>query len=95
MALRHRPFRNVPEVVREILASADPFYRGPHRSTPPPIHEHVRPLDPRKTARDPGRIEEEPFPRREDRETAPGVGPGPVGPETDVPWIATHRREER
>jgi hypothetical protein len=47
-------------VVEETLASADPYYRGPHRSSPPPLDAEFRPLDPAKTLRDLGRLEEEP-----------------------------------
>jgi hypothetical protein len=54
--MRVRPIR---EHVREILASADPYYRGPRRGNDPPIAEEIRPLDPRKTLRDLGRLDDE------------------------------------
>ncbi len=45
----------IPEVVRENLAAADPYYRGPHAGSDPAVSEKITPLDPRKTARDLGR----------------------------------------
>jgi hypothetical protein len=60
--------------VEEILASADPYYRGPHHGTAPAIHERVHPLDRDKTAEDLGRYEEDAFPT-----AALEEGPGPEG----------------
>ena len=49
----------ITEHVREILASADPYYAGPRRGADPAIDEEVRPLDPEKTLRDLGRLDDE------------------------------------
>jgi hypothetical protein len=49
----------ITEHVREILASADPYYQGPRRGNDPLVAERIRPLDPQKTLRDLGRIDDE------------------------------------
>jgi hypothetical protein len=49
----------ITEHVREILASADPYYSGPRRGNDPAIVEEVHTIDPAKTLRDLGRLDDE------------------------------------
>ena len=60
----------ISEHVRENLAAANPFYRGPYHGTTS-RDERIRPLDPEKTARDLGREEY----AEDERPTHPLIGP--------------------
>lgn len=92
---RRRVIHPIHEHVQEILFSADPFFRGPHRGSPPPLDEDIQLLDERKTLRDLGRLDDgtHGHPRFPPGHVFhPDHEPHAVGPDTDDPMIMSHKR---